>query len=1457
MAREKETTEIPILGIDQRPLERQATPGLCSDIRNLRPYGPEEDPHWQPVPAADELPYGAHTDSNGSFAFKEYILLLTTDHTLKAIGEDPAGGNVLASLPIPAGGTDITDATFESFGDFVVISVSRNSVPFKTYYFTDQDNPKFVESQFPDPPVVKAFSGLTEQSYTDTEIDAGTYRGLRTGRYWWRYAWRLKSGNHVMHSQPFPIVCRDNATNGETQFGRLRFYFEGYQQLTPPADLEFFKNFIEGVTVFLGGEFFDIPSFNPPDELDGLLFYEVARFDYIDENIKAADRFKDFKGRSDEISTNPLQEVEFDSFHHKSGRATLDYNGRLMIGNTGLDFWRPVPHPFNYSWYNLILARETGGTGFEVRILTTAGSRSMALNPDDLSVSGTNVSDLQTAGGFAEDVVITGTHGSGDYSVTVEHLESNGGRPFAVTIDQDDFTAGGDQHIPQEGNLIPYSKFSEPAATKRYVRLGAVVETEDASTFERLTPQARPVYPEMDVAGDPWHPWAGYLWYPDQRAKKITVFTSGDQAGTASSKASGTITVTKGSDALVSSLDTYVVSLDAGTADEETISVDVSSDQTPSQVATTVKNAINSQSSTYSATASGPDVTITATSNGASQNGDITTTPGNTAITSSDNELTGGVDNSDPGSKASGSITVTSGADSSKIGSSAEVTAKVSGPDSKSSDYNIQIDFDGQVVTGTTTLSSGSSEADIAAEIAGIINNSFSGWSATTEADGSGNTNVVVSSDNYGSQYNDITLSINYVVDGGVTAPQNITYPNGSSTSGGTDSTIDDYIVTLAGEQISATIKGSSISEVVFDVSTAISNQSSNYNVTSTSSDTINLEAKNVGTQYNGDITKTAGNTTISATDTELTGGTDKVADGSKASGVLTITSGSAVVVGKASTSDEITLDATHSSGSDFKVRVDFYGQSVEGPLVSGPLSPSQIASEIKTLMEGNATIDADWNVDVTSTTDGQRVTVTSRAGGTTWNGETLDVFFVDSSNNIFATSDVNFDDTSGGDSSAIDDLQVSLDGEQVAAGVAEGSPPADVATAIAGAIDGQSSNYGASVSADTVTVTAASDGNEFNGPISFTYGNTGILATDTDLSGGSSGPREQGSRQARYSKTLNGAIFWNRHLQFGPYPTSSAHGAAADPDALFDNAPVYHQTNRLAASEPHVPVDFRPEHVYYVGGKQNNLRGLAVNALPVSEGQFGQYPVYVFLDDTIWILEQSGDPSVAFGRISPVSNEHGLDHPRTLTNIGRSIIFAYKGRFYLFGRGDPEPISNPVSDFISGAEPAGYYNDGTHEEIWLAAADRTLIYSLRFKRWAALDRTIGGFMRRDGNLVGRHGDGQFYDEETPAPTGPDVPVSLSLEPVHFGHPDVMKRIWALYVRGELATPTLTLGFETSGAGPISGSDLFVRPRAPSDYSFTLAVEGTMSPGAGQYLHRVDAEFDTRYKRRQRATPQS
>lgn len=106
---------------------------------------------------------------------------------------------------------------------------------------------------------------------------------------------------------------------------------------------------------------------------------------------------------------------------------------------------------------------------------------------------------------------------------------------------------------------------------------------------------------------------------------------------------------------------------------------------------------------------------------------------------------------------------------------------------------------------------------------------------------------------------------------------------------------------------------------------------------------------------------------------------------------------------------------------------------------------------------------------------------------------------------------------------------------------------------------------------------------------------------------------------------------FYLRHIFL-----DSAGPVASDSDYVSENTFV-RAANKIKVSATANPFYFPAEQTYEIGNGE--IRGMAAATQALSQGQFGQYPVYVFCSDGIYALAV-GDGEVAYSNISPVSRE-------------------------------------------------------------------------------------------------------------------------------------------------------------------------------------------------------------------------
>lgn len=91
---------------------------------------------------------------------------------------------------------------------------------------------------------------------------------------------------------------------------------------------------------------------------------------------------------------------------------------------------------------------------------------------------------------------------------------------------------------------------------------------------------------------------------------------------------------------------------------------------------------------------------------------------------------------------------------------------------------------------------------------------------------------------------------------------------------------------------------------------------------------------------------------------------------------------------------------------------------------------------------------------------------------------------------------------------------------------------------------------------------------------------------------------------------------------------------------------------NQLYLSETNNPFFFSSKSIYTFSGK---TLGVAAATKALSQGQFGQFPLYVFTEDGIWAMEVHDDGSLYAGK--PLSREVCVN-PRAIVPLDNSIVF-------------------------------------------------------------------------------------------------------------------------------------------------------------------------------------------------------
>ena len=97
----------------------------------------------------------------------------------------------------------------------------------------------------------------------------------------------------------------------------------------------------------------------------------------------------------------------------------------------------------------------------------------------------------------------------------------------------------------------------------------------------------------------------------------------------------------------------------------------------------------------------------------------------------------------------------------------------------------------------------------------------------------------------------------------------------------------------------------------------------------------------------------------------------------------------------------------------------------------------------------------------------------------------------------------------------------------------------------------------------------------------------------------------------------------------------------------------------------------------------QNSIVGLSSNTVALSEGQFGQYPLYVFCSDGIWAMSVDTSGSVAYLACNQVSRDVCVN-AASICGVGGGVLFAGKQGMMLIAGNSVSRVSAPLDSAVS-----------------------------------------------------------------------------------------------------------------------------------------------------------------------------
>ena len=277
----------------------------------------------------------------------------------------------------------------------------------------------------------------------------------------------------------------------------------------------------------------------------------------------------------------------------------------------------------------------------------------------------------------------------------------------------------------------------------------------------------------------------------------------------------------------------------------------------------------------------------------------------------------------------------------------------------------------------------------------------------------------------------------------------------------------------------------------------------------------------------------------------------------------------------------------------------------------------------------------------------------------------------------------------------------------------------------------------------------------------------------------------------------LNGSFYfngWDNPDEGGVYRTSA-------PPALVD------LPNKVYQSEVNNPFYFPLLGINTVG--TGEIRGMCAAVKALSQGQFGQFPLYAFTDEGVWAMELSSTGT--YSAKQPVTRDVVVS-AGSITQLDSAVLFAtdrgimlisgsqtqcitdiidtdypfapdtLPGLRQLDGIGDSLPSVMPFRDFLHGCRMVYDY---TNQRIVIFRPDApyAYLYSIKSKMWGMMECDLKSAVNSYPDAYAVTNDGKLVNLSSPDADNPRRAI-LVTRPLKLDAPDIHKTIDTMIQRG-------------------------------------------------------------------------
>lgn len=186
------------------------------------------------------------------------------------------------------------------------------------------------------------------------------------------------------------------------------------------------------------------------------------------------------------------------------------------------------------------------------------------------------------------------------------------------------------------------------------------------------------------------------------------------------------------------------------------------------------------------------------------------------------------------------------------------------------------------------------------------------------------------------------------------------------------------------------------------------------------------------------------------------------------------------------------------------------------------------------------------------------------------------------------------------------------------------------------------------------------------------------------------------------FSFPLKKHVFLNGAYYFGGFNKKMlvSENKVSGPPAYDIKDTIYGERNEIYYTDVNNPFVFDEKKAIAVGSSE--IIGMSTAAKALSQGQFGQFPLYVFCTDGIWALEVNTDGT--FSAKQPISRDV-CNNPNSITQIDGAVVFTTEQGLKLIQGSDVVLLSGNLEGH--NVDESVYFKEGFFSKYGLGEFDK------------------------------------------------------------------------------------------------------------------------------------------------------